>query len=306
MRKVIIMLMGRSGSGKSYLEKKLLEKYPDEFHKVISTTTRPPREGEINGVDYTFVSEEVFDELDMVQTTHFHGNKYGSDLPQYQTEHRFATLVAVPESVAKFKEVLKSKLPDSLVICVYFHINAKKLAENMKSRGDTYDMITNRLRNDKLDEQFAESGLDADFIVQDDMLNEDLPANFYKWLQDNTSKVYIRAEDVLGRKIKIGDVITYPVRQSSSMWMSKAIVYDIEYNKPYWRDQDTYRALLKVLVPGWSEYKETLSKRTVVNWENAVILPVTNIHKFKDKNLQKLQELRKKVLYHENEKDSKG
>lgn len=309
MKKVIIMLMGRSGSGKSYLEKKLLEKHPDEFHKVVSTTTRSPREGEVNGVHYHFVNEEAFDELDMVQTTFFDKHKYGSDLPQYTTDHRFVTLAAVPESVAKFKEVLKSKLPDALVVCVYFNINAKRLAENMQRRGDTDDMITDRLRNDNLDEQFMTSGLEADFIVNDTMLNENLPDVFYKWLQDNTLKTYIHAEDVTGRRIKKGDIITYPVRHASSMWMSKSIVYDIEYVQSNWRKEDEYRAVLKVLVPGprwtWGEHKETLSNRKVVNWENAVILPIAFIHKFKDKKLQKLQELRKEILYHEDEKDSK-
>lgn len=54
------MLAGPAGSGKSTLCDRLVTERP-EFHRVVTTTTRAPREGEINGVHYHFFSPEEFE-----------------------------------------------------------------------------------------------------------------------------------------------------------------------------------------------------------------------------------------------------
>ena len=56
-----IVLLGASGSGKSTIENELVENH--EFNKIISVTTRQIRNGEVNGRDYYFVSNEEFDEM---------------------------------------------------------------------------------------------------------------------------------------------------------------------------------------------------------------------------------------------------
>jgi len=58
-RGVLLALSSPSGAGKTTLCKRLLSQNPDVVLSV-STTTRPPRPGEINGQDYTFISEEAF------------------------------------------------------------------------------------------------------------------------------------------------------------------------------------------------------------------------------------------------------
>lgn len=58
---MIIVLIGASGSGKSSIEKVLADKYG--YGKVISYTTRPSREGEVNGVDYNFVDNTTFKDM---------------------------------------------------------------------------------------------------------------------------------------------------------------------------------------------------------------------------------------------------
>ncbi|MGQ9492731.1 MAG: guanylate kinase [Anaerolineae bacterium] len=59
---LLIVVSGPSGVGKDSVIKRMRElNYP--FHFVITTTTRPPRRGEIHGVDYFFLSEEEFVQL---------------------------------------------------------------------------------------------------------------------------------------------------------------------------------------------------------------------------------------------------
>ena len=54
----MLILVGGSASGKSTIEKILCEKYG--YKKIVSYTTRSPREGEIDGVDYHYISKEEF------------------------------------------------------------------------------------------------------------------------------------------------------------------------------------------------------------------------------------------------------
>lgn len=57
----MIVLVGESASGKSSIEKYLVDNYG--YNKIVSYTTRPPREGEVDGVDYHFVTIEQFKSL---------------------------------------------------------------------------------------------------------------------------------------------------------------------------------------------------------------------------------------------------
>ena len=56
---VVLVLSGPSGAGKSSLIKEISDEI-GEYYFSISTTTRKPRDGEVDGVDYYFVSEEEF------------------------------------------------------------------------------------------------------------------------------------------------------------------------------------------------------------------------------------------------------
>ncbi len=77
----IIILTGPSGAGKSSLTQEIFKEFND-VHFSISCTTRQPREGEIDGVHYHFISQEQF--LQKIQQGHFveyaqvHQNFYGT------------------------------------------------------------------------------------------------------------------------------------------------------------------------------------------------------------------------------------
>ena len=53
----IIILCGQSGSGKDTIATKLINNH---FYRVITNTTRPPRNGEVDGVDYNFITDLDF------------------------------------------------------------------------------------------------------------------------------------------------------------------------------------------------------------------------------------------------------
>lgn len=58
---MIIVLLGASGSGKSTIENELATHHG--FNKIVSYTTRSPRDGEVNGKDYHFINNETFEQM---------------------------------------------------------------------------------------------------------------------------------------------------------------------------------------------------------------------------------------------------
>ena len=78
----IIALIGEAGSGKDFLMKMLLELH--DYHEIISCTSRPMREGEINGRNYYFYSDEYFmqlvEENKMMEWTSFNNWYYGTPI----------------------------------------------------------------------------------------------------------------------------------------------------------------------------------------------------------------------------------
>jgi len=73
----ILLILGVSGAGKSTLQKALQTAIG--WLPIISYTTRAPRPGEVDGVDYHFVTQQQFDAMrrDLCETATVHGNEYG-------------------------------------------------------------------------------------------------------------------------------------------------------------------------------------------------------------------------------------
>ncbi|MBR1820558.1 MAG: guanylate kinase [Clostridia bacterium] len=77
----LFVISGPAGAGKTEIVKRLIEKHPD-VKLSVSCTTRAPRPGEVNGVNYHFVSDARFDELvaqdAFYEWAHVHQNRYGT------------------------------------------------------------------------------------------------------------------------------------------------------------------------------------------------------------------------------------
>jgi guanylate kinase len=77
----VFVITGPSGVGKGTLISRLLERVPD-LELSVSATTREPREGEVDGRDYHFLSRAEFDrrvdEKDFLEYANYSGNRYGT------------------------------------------------------------------------------------------------------------------------------------------------------------------------------------------------------------------------------------
>ena len=118
---MIIALLGASGSGKSEIEKILSSKYG--YKKIVSYTTRKPRNGEVHGKDYYFISNEqfitslsndVFAEYDEYSQCRL----YGTAKEDYINDED-KVVVLTPNGLRQ----LKKNIPDSNIFSVLVESN---------------------------------------------------------------------------------------------------------------------------------------------------------------------------------------
>lgn len=140
----MLVILGESGSGKSTLEKYIIEN--TYFKKAISYTTRPMRNGEVNGVDYYFVDEDEFNKLEsegfFLETASYSANwRYG--LPKSEcTNDRIAILT--PKGLRKVKEYIKDN-QELHIYSVYLHVDrANRLSKLVTTRPDLIDECIRR------------------------------------------------------------------------------------------------------------------------------------------------------------------
>lgn len=79
---LLIVVSAPAGSGKGTVNRMVLEKAKDEFSFSVSTTTRKPRPGERDGIEYWFIDRDRFEEKiaagEMLEYTEYCGNYYGT------------------------------------------------------------------------------------------------------------------------------------------------------------------------------------------------------------------------------------
>ncbi|HYR49087.1 MAG TPA: guanylate kinase [Candidatus Eisenbacteria bacterium] len=119
-RGLMIVISGPSGVGKDTLIKRLLE-LDRNLRYSVSCTTRPPRPGEVDGVDYTFVSRERFqqliDEGAFLEYAEYNGNLYGTLAERVERARANGHDIVLKIEV-QGAEQLRKRVPDAIFIFV--------------------------------------------------------------------------------------------------------------------------------------------------------------------------------------------
>ncbi|RMG64639.1 MAG: guanylate kinase [Calditrichaeota bacterium] len=171
---MLVVISAPSGGGKTTICKKLIERHPDEMKISVSATTRRPRPGEVNGVDYFFISEPEFFERvrrgEFLEYERVHGNYYGTlrSTVEKLLAEGYTVLFDVDVNGAL---AIKKRFPEAVLIFIK-PPSIEALKERLRARQtDDPEEIEKRLR--RLPEEYAKSK-EFDYIVVNNKLEDTL------------------------------------------------------------------------------------------------------------------------------------
>lgn len=165
----LFVISGSSGVGKGTLLKMLLEKH-SELELSISATTRKPRPGEVDGVNYFFTEREDFEQAvenkEFLEWAEFNGNLYGTK-QAWVEKNLYKGRNLILEIETKGALQIKAKLPDTVLIFI-LPPSLEELEHRLRGR-NTEDETT--IQN-RLNEAFREIECSKNYdykIVNDDL-----------------------------------------------------------------------------------------------------------------------------------------
>lgn len=153
MKSPLIVLSGPSGSGKTTLCRSLAGKLG--LHFSISHTTRKPREGEKNGLDYHFVSLKEFKRMDgdgeLIESAEVYGNWYGTSFAEVEGAHAKGVILDLDPNGAL---AIKRKYPQSFLIFIRPPTH-RDLEARLSQRGtESKEALVYRLQKASEEEKF--------------------------------------------------------------------------------------------------------------------------------------------------------
>lgn len=148
MASKVFVITGPSGVGKGTLIRELLAAVPD-LELSVSATTRGPREGEVDGRDYHFLTPEQFEqrveEKDFLEFATYSGNRYGTLRSEVERRLEAGHSVVLEIEVQGAQQVRAAK-PDSVQIFIA-PPDPAVLRERLAGRGtDSREAIDERLK----------------------------------------------------------------------------------------------------------------------------------------------------------------
>ena len=167
-RGLLVVISGPSGVGKGTVRTALFDMPNNNLVYSVSMTTRPKRPGEIDGVDYYFVSEAEFLKRKksgkFLETAEFVGNYYGTPLDKVNEQLDLGNEVVLEIEVDGAQQV-KKKMPDCVMIFIV-PPGKNALYERLRRRGtESEEIIVERIEKANREFKLAHR---YDYIVVND------------------------------------------------------------------------------------------------------------------------------------------
>ena len=165
----LYVISGPSGAGKGTLVERILDGHPD-ITLSISATTRQPREGEVDGVHYHFMSVDEFEDViardGFIEWAQVHSNYYGTPLAPIEQHLAAGDTVLLEIDVQGAFQVF-DKLPQAKLVFIA-PPSIEELERRLRGRGtETEEVIAQRLANAKGE---MDASKDYDFVIVNDDL----------------------------------------------------------------------------------------------------------------------------------------
>lgn len=144
----LLVLTGSTAGGKDTITSRLLEKFPS-FSRVTTTTTRPPRIGEVQGRDYFFIAREEFEQKiktgEIFEYAEYSGNLYGTTKKELDRLKEGQNLIWVIEPTMAAK--VRTLFPKNCLV-IYISLSPEETIKRLKNRGFDPETLQRRTQQD--------------------------------------------------------------------------------------------------------------------------------------------------------------
>ena len=168
---MLVILSGVAGAGKDTIKKEIIKRM-DNVKTIPSLTTRPPREGDIPGETYIFVSREEFEDKiknDEIYEYDIHHNHYYGTSKKILSD-KAQTGIIIKDIDVNGTENLK-KVLDCKIVTIFLRVSKEELRRRLENRIDKPDEGEIILRLNRFDYEESKIGI-YDYVIKNDDLEK--------------------------------------------------------------------------------------------------------------------------------------
>ena len=165
---MLVVLSGVSGAGKDTIKKALIARM-DNVISLPSYTSRAPRDGDINGEIYNFVSKEEFEKMidnnELYEYDVHHDNYYGTSKVLLNEKIKSGKIIVKDIDVNGTENLVKLLKNDTRIITIFLKVPKEILQKRLENRIDKPDYKQITLRLNRFDYEESKIGM-YDYVIK--------------------------------------------------------------------------------------------------------------------------------------------
>lgn len=169
---MLVILSGVAGAGKDTIKREIIKRM-DNVKSIPAYTTRPPREGDVPGQTYIFLSKEEFEEKirnNEIYEYDIHHNHYYGTSKKFLDEGSRNGII-IKDIDVNGTEILKSTLKDIKIVTIFLRVPKEELRHRLENRVDKPSEGEIILRLNRFDYEESKISL-YDYVLKNDNLEK--------------------------------------------------------------------------------------------------------------------------------------